>query len=174
MLNDKIFSVYMHKNKINGKVYIGATSMKPETRWNKGKGYVKSTKFYADIVKYGWDNFEHTIIIDNLDQEQSQVLERYYISKYRDNCYNRTVGGEVRHIKPRIKKEETSKSKCNKRYYEKNKERIKQRVMENQKDKSEKYNEYKRIYYQQNESYRQRKVEYQRKYREKKKLELSL
>lgn len=174
MLNEKTFCIYMHKNKITNKVYIGATSMKPELRWNKGKGYSKSTKFYADIAKYGWDNFEHIIIIDNLDQEQSQVLEKFYIQKYRDNCYNRTVGGEVRHIKSRTNNEENKESKYNKSYYERNKEKIKQRVMENQKDKSEKYNEYKRIYYQQNESYRQRKVEYQRKYREKKKLELSL
>ena len=155
----------MHKNKINGKVYIGATCMNPETRWENGKGYVKSTKFYADIVKYGWDNFEHTIIVDNLDQEQSQVLERYYISKYRDNCYNRTVGGEVRHIKSLESRIGKKESKYNKDYYERNKERIKQRVSKRQKENRDESNAYHRIYYQENEKYRQRKVEYQREYR---------
>ena len=49
--------IYMHRNLINNKVYIGQTIQKPEYRWNKGKGYKDSSLFYNAIQKYGWNNF---------------------------------------------------------------------------------------------------------------------
>lgn len=33
------YTIYMHKNKINGKIYIGQTCQKPERRWDNGKHY---------------------------------------------------------------------------------------------------------------------------------------
>lgn len=33
------FCIYLHKNKYNGKVYVGQTCQKPEKRWNYGYGY---------------------------------------------------------------------------------------------------------------------------------------
>ena len=53
-----MYIVYQHKNKINGKVYIGITMQDPERRWRHGEGYKSSPHFYAAIQKYGWDNFE--------------------------------------------------------------------------------------------------------------------
>lgn len=43
------FTIYMHKNKINNKVYIGQTSQNPLKRWDNGKGYITSPKFYKAI-----------------------------------------------------------------------------------------------------------------------------
>lgn len=55
--------IYIHKNKENGKVYIGQTKRDPERRWSKeGKYYRNCKRFYSAILKYGWDGFEHEIL----------------------------------------------------------------------------------------------------------------
>ena len=94
-----MYTVYQHKNKINGKVYIGITSRKPEERWgNNGCNYKTSPHFYSAIQKYGWDNFEHNILFTNLLKEQAcekeQELIKYYNSMDKEFGYNSTSGGE--------------------------------------------------------------------------------
>lgn len=91
------YTIYIHKNKINGKVYIGQTSQKPEKRWDNGRGYETSSKFYNAILKYGWDNFEHTILYTNLTLEDANKKEQELINQYK-SCedefgYNITSGG---------------------------------------------------------------------------------
>ena len=50
--------IYMHKNKINGKVYIGQTIQDdPNKRWKNGHNYKTCTFFAHAIKKYGWNNF---------------------------------------------------------------------------------------------------------------------
>lgn len=94
----KTYCVYSHTNKINGKIYIGLTSMKPEERWKNGIGYHSGTHFRNAIDKYGWDNFEHKIIKDNLTKDEASYWEKYYISLYNSmdrHCgYNMSSGGE--------------------------------------------------------------------------------
>lgn len=53
---DRNYSVYMHKNKTNEKVYIGITGRKSEKRWLNGHGYKNNIHFNKVIQKYGWDN----------------------------------------------------------------------------------------------------------------------
>lgn len=54
-----------------------------EERWRKGEGYKKCVLFYRAIQKYGWDNFEHTILEKNIDsQEKANEKETYYIKLY--------------------------------------------------------------------------------------------
>lgn len=92
------YTVYMHINKTNDKVYIGLTSMNPEERWRDGKGYHKGTYFRNAIDKYGWDNFKHKIIKANLTRDEASYWEKYYISFYNSTdrkCgYNMSSGGE--------------------------------------------------------------------------------
>ena len=76
-----MYTVYQHKNKINGKVYIGITKQAPEERWNNGKKYKSSPHFYAAIQKYGWDNFEHNILFQNLTKEEACQKEQKLIQK---------------------------------------------------------------------------------------------
>ena len=90
-----MYKIYMHKNKINGKVYIGQTCTSLEERFGKnGIRYKGSTYFYNAIQKYGWDNFEHIILEDNInDPYTANDKEIYYIRLYNstDNHYGYNI-----------------------------------------------------------------------------------
>lgn len=94
-MNDT-YSIYMHINKINNKKYIGQTKLKPKDRWGKnGNGY-KNQYFYNAIQKYGWNNFEHLILEDNLTEKEVNIKEKYWIKFYNTivpNGYNISPGG---------------------------------------------------------------------------------
>ena len=97
-MNTKKYCVYSHTNKINGKIYIGLTCMKPDERWRDGKGYHKGTYFRNAIDKYGWDNFYHEIVKDGLTKNEASYWEVYYISLFNSSDrrygYNISSGGE--------------------------------------------------------------------------------
>lgn len=82
-ITTKLHVVYAHINKINNKVYVGQTSLKPETRWgNNGSNYNKQTIFSHAIEKYGWDNFEHIILERNIPTDKIVDRENYWINYY--------------------------------------------------------------------------------------------
>ena len=102
---EKLWCVYIHRNKINDKAYIGITSQAPEERWGKsGCGYQeKQPVFYSAIKKYGWDSFEHIIFAENLSKAKATDIEIKLIAIFKTNCkkyknpeygYNMTDGGE--------------------------------------------------------------------------------
>lgn len=92
-----MFSVYLHRNKINNKVYIGITSQEPKYRWNDGKGYKHNLYFTQAINKYGWNNFEHVILYNSLSESEACLKEKELIQKYNSNShdfgYNLESGG---------------------------------------------------------------------------------
>lgn len=95
------YCVYAHINKINGKIYIGQTihGDNPNLRWRgDGKGYEQSPRFWNAIQKYGWDNFEHEIIANNLTSEEANSFEALLISKLNttddEYGYNIEYGGK--------------------------------------------------------------------------------
>lgn len=78
------YSVYRHTSP-SGKVYIGITSLKPRVRWGyKGEKYIKNNRFYSAICKYGWDNFTHEVLFENLDYYKSSELEKNLIRHYKN------------------------------------------------------------------------------------------
>lgn len=98
-----MYSVYIHINKINQKVYVGMTSRIPAERWgHNGNNYRTSPHFYNAIQKYGWDNFDHEVLHTNLTKEEACQKEQEYIERYNstDNRfgYNCTTGGELFHL----------------------------------------------------------------------------
>lgn len=94
------FVIYKHTNKINNKSYIGQTCQDPERRWRAdGSGYKDSPLFWAAIEKYGWENFSHEILEENLTQDEANIKEQYWIKYYNtygenSQGYNLTPGGK--------------------------------------------------------------------------------
>lgn len=98
-------SIYIIKNKINEKVYIGQTTqsvherfmqhMKPSTSKSRG-----TYKFYNAVNKYGRDNFYVETLESGVPIEQLDEKEIAYIKQYNscDNGYNSTYGGNVKRI----------------------------------------------------------------------------
>lgn len=94
------YSLYIHTNKINKKVYIGITCQQPvSNRWKNGAGYKKCPLFYNAIKKYGWENFEHQIVLENLTKTMAEQMEKYFIYIFKANQkefgYNIENGGKV-------------------------------------------------------------------------------
>lgn len=97
-MNDCKWSVYIHTNKINGKKYVGITSQEPSKRWLNGFGYESHLPIGRAIRRYGWDNFDHDIVVSNVCEKYAKELEIYLISKLhtqdRTHGYNITNGGD--------------------------------------------------------------------------------
>ena len=109
-----MYHIYLHNNKVNNKKYIGITKQQPEERWGKnGNNYKSSPHFYSAIQKYGWDNFEHIVLLGNITKEEACLLEQELIKNYnstdRNFGYNSTTGGETFEMseESRIKKSES-------------------------------------------------------------------
>lgn len=95
-MNSNNYTVYAHKNKINGKVYVGITSQNVKDRWKNGSGY-HGMHFERAIKKYGWDCFDHIIIESDLNEYQACEMEKVLIKMFDltnpQKGYNEAVGG---------------------------------------------------------------------------------
>ena len=118
MENKRIYTVYMHTNKINGKKYIGITMSKPEKRWNGGHGY-HNQFFFNAIKKYKWKNFKHEILLHNLTLEEANMFEieliKYYKTTNYKYGYNQDGGGNCTGGRPDYIKNNISKTMKNKK-----------------------------------------------------------
>lgn len=97
-------SIYIIKNKINDKVYIGQTTQSVAERF---KQHCKPSEhkrhkytLYRAMSKYGVENFYYEIIEENIPIDELDTKEIYYIEKYnsyvKNNGYNSTKGGDGR------------------------------------------------------------------------------
>lgn len=121
-----MFTVYKHIFP-NGKVYIGITSQRIESRWrNNGAGYKTCVVMWKAIQKYGWENIKHEIIAENLTQEQACQMEidliKQYDSTHKDKGYNISFGGSasaygMRHSEETKKKFSEDRKGCKNAFY---------------------------------------------------------
>lgn len=96
----KFGSIYLIRNKINGYVYVGQTTRDVNLRFREHiRNYCATTGINHAINRYGAENFDFTVIEDNIsDQEALNARERFYIKQYdsyawNGHGYNLTVGG---------------------------------------------------------------------------------
>ena len=89
--------VYLLRNKINGKCYIGQTSRTLEIRFKSYKyGKCKSqTRLYCALKKYGWDNFHKELLCYAENQEELNQKEVHCINIFNSikAGYNLREGG---------------------------------------------------------------------------------
>lgn len=94
-MDEGSYVVYKHTNIENGLVYYGIAE-NYETRWSNGMGYQSNAYFWADIVKYGWKNFRHEIMFENLSRERALFYEGMLIQETEsylpENGYNQNMG----------------------------------------------------------------------------------
>lgn len=91
-------SIYIIRNTINDKVYIGQTTQTIGIRFTNHKMASRTeedTKFYRAIRKYGEDKF-YPELLEEVEIENLNDRERYWIKYYDSyyNGYNSTLGGD--------------------------------------------------------------------------------
>ena len=90
--------IYIIRNRVNNKVYIGQTIQKLERRWQAHicASKTKDTHLYKAMRAYGTDQFFIEVLEDNVSVEDLNQKEIDYIKKYNsyNDGYNSTLGGE--------------------------------------------------------------------------------
>ena len=51
-------------------------------RWRGGGGYRNQKAMHEAILKYGWDNIKHIVLISNLKEDMAMEIEKALIEKY--------------------------------------------------------------------------------------------
>lgn len=90
--------IYCHKNKVSGKCYVGQTTRTLEVRigTNPAKSYRDNHKFSDDIIEYGWENFESSILEVVEDISTLNDRETFWINKLKQEgiqLYNKCLKG---------------------------------------------------------------------------------
>jgi predicted GIY-YIG superfamily endonuclease len=94
--------IYKVTNNINGKIYIGMTTLSLSERMKehskKFRLGVRRQAFYSALHKYGWDNFTWEAIEEVSIREDLIEMEKLYIEHYKStkksHGYNETSGGD--------------------------------------------------------------------------------
>lgn len=97
-MQEQTYELYCHTNTVNGKKYVGITMRGAEKRWGANGSRYKGQALGYAIEKYGWDAFEHEVLLTGLTKEQAEEEERRLIKELGTmvpNGYNLTTGGEL-------------------------------------------------------------------------------
>lgn len=103
--------IYIIKNSINDKVYIGQTKNSLEYRFSRHKTRIKdknqNSALYAAFRKYGIENFWiESIEEGDFSKEELNEKEIYYIQKFNSvspNGYNMQYGGNCSNVSDETK-----------------------------------------------------------------------
>ena len=79
-----MYKIYKIINKVNGKVYIGQTKQHLKQRFREHVSK-SSSAIYADIQRYGQNNFEMTVIDEAETKQMASLKEKEWTLFYRSN-----------------------------------------------------------------------------------------
>ena len=133
---EKNYVVYQHVTP--DKMYYFGVTQNVERRWSNNGAEYKRTSLQPYIEKFGWDNIQHIVLFRDQTRENALWIEDFLIETAREDgvCINKQRSGL-------ISKEEGYNQDRNQKYYEQNKDRIR-----------EGHREYNREYYEQNKDKR--------------------
>ena len=108
--------IYKYTNIVNGKVYIGQTSLPLEERAQyNGRNYCQCPRFSKAINKYGWNSFKPEVLASNLTQDEANELEVLFINIYKSTDerfgYNIAKGGNSGATSDEAKRKISKKAK---------------------------------------------------------------
>lgn len=97
--------IYIIRNKINDKIYIGQTIQNVSTRFRQHLKAAKSGSsqyLHKAMRRYGFENFFIETLEDNVDEQLLNQKEEFYISGYNSygSGYNMNPGGQKWKRKP--------------------------------------------------------------------------
>jgi group I intron endonuclease len=93
----QMIGVYKITNTVNGKVYIGSTTIDIETRWGVHRSALRTGKHYNKHLQRAWNRygesaFTFEVIEQGTTKEDVRSKERSWIQKFFGvNCYNATT-----------------------------------------------------------------------------------
>jgi hypothetical protein len=103
MTKSKIYTIYLVTNKINGKTYVGFTSVSLAKRQSqheeRSEFSSSSVVFHNALKKWGFKNFIWQVIYQSLDRDHTlKLMEAHFISEFKSHLtehgYNMSRGGE--------------------------------------------------------------------------------
>lgn len=97
MTETKTYRIYKYTNIINGKSYIGHTSMSLKDRADSnGCSYLKTTKHFGPAIKeYGWSNFKGEVLLEVHTKKNAAFAEGLMTVVHNtqwSNGYNEKIG----------------------------------------------------------------------------------
>lgn len=75
--------------------YIGMSKRQPCQRWQPS--LYKTTALCQYIERFGWENIEHRVLIDNLTKQQAEQVEDWFVTKITEDgfCINSNRSGGI-------------------------------------------------------------------------------
>lgn len=110
------YTVYLRRNKVNGKCYVGQTSdfKQREYNWRCLKYYYTNDHICNDRAKYGLDNWTVEVLATTGNREDAWELEKRFINDFNalwPNGYNLDSGGVKGKKISDVSKQKMSKAK---------------------------------------------------------------
>lgn len=100
IVGQRLFEIYIHRNKHNGKAYIGQTALGMRSRWHSHKSLMRNGSqlpFHRALRRYGVNAFDSQVLAVSWSYEDACEVEKQLIASYKTfgrSGYNATKGGE--------------------------------------------------------------------------------